>query len=110
MNQCEKNGGTCGTTEPYDKEIMAGSILCLGCGRTRPNKLYRLVEPEPPQGKMIEDELPEANPHECPNCNWQCTCSNQPCSCCSSEPEPHQGGPSYSDIALHNNTISDPQK
>jgi hypothetical protein len=26
--------------------------------------------------------LPNANPHHCPECSWQCTCSNQPCSCC----------------------------
>jgi hypothetical protein len=21
-------------------------------------------------------------PHACPQCNWQCTCNDQPCSCC----------------------------
>lgn len=21
-------------------------------------------------------------PHICPWCNWQCSCSNHPCSCC----------------------------
>jgi len=20
--------------------------------------------------------------HECPNCNWRCNCTDQPCSCC----------------------------
>ena len=27
-------------------------------------------------------DKPVANPHECPECNWQCTCTDQPCSCC----------------------------
>ena len=26
--------------------------------------------------------LPDANPHICPECSWQCTCSDHPCSCC----------------------------
>ena len=31
----------------------------------------------------VEERLPDANPHICPECSWQCTCSDQPCSCCS---------------------------
>jgi len=31
----------------------------------------------------VKPSLPDANPHHCPECNWQCTCSDQPCSCCS---------------------------
>lgn len=30
----------------------------------------------------VSGSLPIANPHHCPECSWQCTCSNQPCSCC----------------------------
>jgi hypothetical protein len=30
-------------------------------------------------------DLPDANPHHCPECSWQCSCSNQPCSCCENE-------------------------
>ncbi len=31
----------------------------------------------------VMPSLPDANPHHCPECSWQCTCSDQPCSCCS---------------------------
>lgn len=31
----------------------------------------------------VMPSLPDANPHICPECSWQCTCSDQPCSCCS---------------------------
>ncbi len=24
----------------------------------------------------------EANPHQCPMCNWNCACHEQPCICC----------------------------
>lgn len=30
----------------------------------------------------VSVSLPDANPHICPECSWQCTCSDQPCSCC----------------------------
>ena len=30
----------------------------------------------------VSFSLPDANPHICPECGWQCTCSDQPCSCC----------------------------
>lgn len=30
----------------------------------------------------VSVSLPDANPHICPECGWQCTCSDQPCSCC----------------------------
>src|SRR3990167_861552 len=26
--------------------------------------------------------MPEANPHECPTCNWQCDCGDSPCTHC----------------------------
>lgn len=29
----------------------------------------------------------DSGPHECPNCNWQCTCGDHPCSCCPDEKE-----------------------
>lgn len=31
----------------------------------------------------VTPSLPDANPHICPECSWQCGCSDQPCSCCS---------------------------
>ena len=30
----------------------------------------------------VSGSLPIANPHHCPECSWQCTCSSHPCSCC----------------------------
>ena len=30
----------------------------------------------------VSVSLPDANPHICPECGWQCSCSDQPCSCC----------------------------
>lgn len=44
--------------------------------------------PEIPASSLKElaewqkSKLPEANPHHCPECNWQCSCSDNPCSCC----------------------------
>lgn len=44
--------------------------------------------PEIPASSLQElaewhkSKLPEANPHHCPECNWQCSCSDNPCSCC----------------------------
>jgi hypothetical protein len=32
--------------------------------------------------QIVGVSLPIANPHHCPECSWQCTCDNQPCSCC----------------------------
>lgn len=32
-----------------------------------------------------EKNTPEHGPHECPNCNWQCTCDSKPCLCCEDE-------------------------
>jgi hypothetical protein len=31
----------------------------------------------------VISSLPDANPHICAECSWQCACSDQPCSCCS---------------------------
>ena len=31
----------------------------------------------------VMPSLPDANPHICHECSWQCTCYDQPCSCCS---------------------------
>lgn len=31
--------------------------------------------------RLMQDSR-NANPHHCPECSWQCTCSSQPCSCC----------------------------
>jgi len=28
--------------------------------------------------ESLSQEL-EANPHECPKCNWQCSCGQSPC-------------------------------
>ena len=38
--QCELNGSVCGSQEPYSDEIMAGGLLCAGCGRSKPNVKY----------------------------------------------------------------------
>lgn len=32
---------------------------------------------------LVMRSLPDANPHQCALCGWGCTCSDQPCSCCS---------------------------
>lgn len=50
--QCEQNG-PCSTTEPYEKEIIAGGILCGGCGRRRPGTKYILpATPQPVTGEF----------------------------------------------------------
>lgn len=57
QRQCEQNGETCGSQEPYPAEIMAGGVLCGGCGRKRPAVKYvlasRVAEP-------VNAKLPEA--------------------------------------------------
>jgi hypothetical protein len=30
----------------------------------------------------------ENYPHTCPDCGWQCACTDQPCSCCKIEKTP----------------------
>jgi hypothetical protein len=40
VRQCEKNGEVCGSQEPYPDHIMAGGVICGGCGRRRPNIKY----------------------------------------------------------------------
>ena len=41
------------------------------------------AENEALQQSAVMRSLPDANPHQCALCGWGCTCSNQPCSCCS---------------------------
>lgn len=43
MNPQEKQCSECSTEQPYEAEIMAGGVLCGGCGRTRPNTKYVLA-------------------------------------------------------------------
>lgn len=43
--QCEKNE-PCSSQQSYEKEIMAGGVTCLGCGRSRPNVKYILAKQE----------------------------------------------------------------
>lgn len=51
-------------------------------------RAYSGNTPEIPASSLAElaewqkSKLPEANPHHCPECNWQCSCSDNPCSCC----------------------------
>ena len=52
------------------------------------NEIDDCQYPEIPASSLQElaewqkSKLPEANPHHCPECNWQCSCSDNPCSCC----------------------------
>jgi hypothetical protein len=36
---------------------------------------------------FTKQSKPVANLHTCPLCNWLCSCSSQPCSCCADELE-----------------------
>lgn len=52
--------------------------------RAYERSMERIMEEEEYYASMAQQqpEMPDANPHVCPECDWQCACSDQPCSCC----------------------------
>jgi hypothetical protein len=49
----------------------------------RIHDIVGLSEQLPPE-KITDKEHKDSEMlfHECPECNWRCNCSDQPCSCC----------------------------
>jgi len=59
------------------KDLTAGIAAHIGTFAQFSTSGQTIAKP------LVSGSLPVANPHNCPQCSWHCTCADQPCSCCS---------------------------